>query len=137
MSEEMIVEETPKYPMRTLGAEDIFPMVNLIKKFGIENFKRLLDSKDIKKAIDENGDVNMEQLGAIVGLTIAVDIAVIVIENIGKCEAETFEFLAKVTNLKNEEVRAIPLDEFAQLIIDFVNKKELRGFFSVVSKLLK
>ena len=135
--EKVIVEVTPKYKLRTLEAGDIFPMVSLIKKFGVDNFKRIFHSQDIKQAIDENGDVNMEQLGAIVGLTIAMDVLAIVLENLERCENEVFAFLGRITELGDEEVRKIPLDDFAEIIVDFVNKKELKGFFMVVLKLLK
>lgn len=130
-------ETTKKYELKTLDANDIFPMVNLINKFGIENFKKVLANLDFKKIVDKDGNVNMNQIGAIVGINIALDVVAIVFANLHKCEDEFFAFLARITYLEEEVARKIPLDELAQIIVDFVHKKELRGFFSVVSKLLK
>jgi len=129
--------ETKKYVLKTLDASDVFPMVTLIKKFGISNFKKCLENLDLIKAIDENGDVNFSQLSAIVGINMGIDIVAIVFENLDKCENEFFAFLSRLIGLEEEEARIIPLDELAEIIVDFVNKKELRGFFSVVSRLLK
>ena len=129
--------ETKKYAMRTLEAKDILPMVNIIKKFGVDEFKHILNSKDIRDAIDENGDVDTQKLGVIISFTIALDVASIVIKNIEKCGNDVFAFLGDVTELGKEVVEKIPLDEFAELIVDFVHKKELAGFFKVVLRLLK
>ena len=138
MSEiETIEIDVKKYPMRTLTAKDILPMTNIIKKFGVDEFKHILNSKEVREAIDENGSMDAKRLGIIVGFAIALDVASIVVNNLDKCGNDVYEFLGNVTELGKEEVEKIPLDEFGELIVDFVHKKELAGFFKVVLKLLK
>lgn len=126
-----------KYELKTLEARHIFPMVNLIKKFGIENFKKCFSSMNVKEAVDEKGNVNMDQLTALVGLNIILDVVTVVFENLEKCEADMYKFLSSVSNLKPEEVKGLAMDEFAQMIIDVLQKEEFVGFFKVVTKLLK
>lgn len=125
------------YELRTLEAKDIFPMVNLIKTFGIENFKKCFNTVNTQEAIDENGDVNMEKLSAIVGLHIAFDVLSVIVENLGKCENEVFKFLGSISNLEIDEIKKLPMDIFAQMIVDVLQKEEFAGFFKVVLKLLK
>lgn len=126
-----------KYELRTLEAKDIFPMINLIKAFGIDNFKKCFSSINAKEVADENGNVNMDQLTALVGLNIVFDILSVVIGNLGKCEKDMYKFLESVSNLKVDEIKKLPMDEFAQMIIDVLQKEEFVGFFKVVLKLLK
>lgn len=125
------------YELRTLEAKDIFPMVKLIKAFGIDNFKKCFNSINIKDVADENGDVNIDQLSALVGLNIVFDIVSVIVENLGECENEIFKFLENVSNLKASDIKKMPMDIFAQMIIDVLQKEEFVGFFKVVLKLLK
>lgn len=126
-----------KFELKTLDGRDVFPMVSLIKKFGVENFKKLLQTNDIRKMIDEHGEINGEQLEALVGMNIIIDVLAIIVENMGKCEQELFTFLARVANMSVEEVGTLPLDVFGELITEVLSKKELKGFFAGVFKLLK
>ena len=102
-----------------------------------KNYLKCFNSFNVKDVADEHGDVNMEQLSALVGLNIAFDIASVIFENLGKCENEIFKFLESVSNLKANEVKKLPMDIFAQMIIDVLQKEEFVGFFKVVLKLLK
>lgn len=123
------------YEFRKLCAEDIFPVCNIISKIGIKEFKSCFDSKDIK-AITASGG-NKDEIAAAVGVNVFVDVAGIVLANIGKCENEMFSFLGSVAGLKSEAVRKMDLSEFADMIVSFFKKEELKDFFKVVSKFLK
>lgn len=124
------------YELRKLTSKDVFPMVNLIKKFGVDEFKKVINNIDIKKMLSENGELNGQQFSAIAGFNIIIDVVAVVVENLGKCEKDIFSFLASVSNLSENEIADLPMDEFAQLIIDVLSAKELSSFFGVVSKLL-
>ena len=125
-----------KYELKTLSAKQVFPMVNLIKKFGVSEFKQVVHDLDIKKLFDKNGEMNGQNLSAL-GFGIIFDVIAIVIENLEKCEQDIFDFLSSVSNLDAKEIGEMPLDEFAQMLEDVLRKKELKGFFGVVFKLLK
>ena len=126
-----------EYELREITSKDIFPMVKLISKFGIDEFKTCFDPKLIKEIVDENGEIKGDKLFAVIGMNVAFDIASIVLTNIGNCEDEIFDFLASVSNLKRKEVEKMSPADFAQMIIDFIQKDEFKDFFGVVSKLLK
>lgn len=126
-----------EYELRKLTSKDIFPMVKLISKFGIDEFKKCLDPKIIKDLVDETGGIKGDQLTSIVGMNIVFDIASIVMTNLGKCENEIYDFLASVSNLKRKEIEKMSPAEFAQIIVDFIQKEEFKDFFGVVSKLVK
>lgn len=126
-----------EYELKTLTSKDIFPMINLISKFGIDEFKKCFDPKIVQQMVDENGEIKGDQLMSVVGINIAFDVASIVITNIGKCENEIYEFLVNISNLKRKDIEKMSPAEFAQMIIDVIQKEEFKDFFGVVSKLLK
>jgi len=124
------------YELRKLTSKDIFPMVKLISKFGINEFKKCFDPANVKGLLNEKGEINGE-ITDYVGMSIAFDIAAIVMSNLGKCEDEIYDFLSSLSNLKRKQIEELSPAEFAQMIIDIIQKDEFKDFFGVVSKLLK
>ena len=86
--------------------------------------------------LSENGVLNGQQLSAVAGFNIIIDVVAIVVDNLGKCEKDIFSFLASVSNLSETEIADMAMDEFAQIIIDVLSAEELKSFFGVVFKLL-
>lgn len=125
------------YELRKLTSKDIFPMIRLIKKFGIAEFKKCFDPKTIASFVNSKDETSKEALESAVGMNIILEVAEIVIGNLGNCENEIFDFFASISNLKRKEIEKLPMDEFMQMIIDFVKKEEFEDFFKVVSTLLK
>ena len=126
-----------EYTLRKLNSKDIVPMCNIISKFGIEEFKKLLTKENLAALVDKNGDFNGEQLEGILGLSMAIDAAAIVLANLDKCEDELFKFLANMSNIEKEELEKMPPAKFMGMIMDVFNQEEFTDFFGVVSKLLK
>lgn len=125
------------YELRKLTSKDIFPMIRLIKKFGIAEFKKCFDPKTIASFAKSKNGATEEELESAVGMNIILEIAEIVIGNLGNCENEIFDFFASISNLKRKDIEKLPMDEFMQMIIDFAHKEEFEDFFKVVSTLLK
>lgn len=130
------------YSFKKLTAEHIFPMINIINKIGIKEFKAAFEGEEIKKIIgmsakrnpDEKAD---EDVISKVGVTVLLEAAQIVLSNIPKCENEIFKFLSSVSTLDEKMVRNLGIAEFAEMVFDFFKKEELGDFFKVVSKLFK
>ena len=122
-----------KFELRTLNATDIFPMSTIISKVGINEFKKCFESEEIKKLIKGQGKGNETA----VGIAVALDIGGVILGNLHKCENDIYLFLARIANVDVEEIKALSMGEFAELIIEVVKKPEFKDFFSVVSKLFK
>lgn len=122
-----------KFELRTLNATDIFPMSTIISKIGINEFKKCFESDEIKKLIKGQGKGNE----AVVGVAVALDIGGVILGNLHKCENDIYSFLGRIANVKVDEIKALSMGEFAELIIEVVKKPEFRDFFSVVSRLFK
>ena len=97
------------YELRKLCADDIFPMVNIISKIGIENMADCFDAKEMAD----------------------------IMNNLGKIKIELYQFLAGLSGMTEKEIAALPLGTFTQMIVDVFKKEEFSDFFQVVSGLLK
>lgn len=124
-----------KFEFRRLNSKDIFPMAGIITKIGFKEFKGCLTSSDITQLVTDVD--NKDSLTTAVGLSIALDIGGVVLANLEKCEKEAFEFLSSVSGMSVKELEGMALSDFAEMILEFLKKDELKDFFKVVSKLLK
>lgn len=143
MNEEKQEMTVKPYTFRTLCAEDVFPMFNIINKIGIREFKSVFSNiDDLKKMLVYANAPQEDKATALndileSGLSIAFDFAGIIFGNVNKCENDVFRFLASVSNLDEKGVRGLSLSMFFEMILDLIKKEEFKDFFKVVSKLFK
>ena len=72
-----------------------------------------------------------------VGISVAFDVAGIVLEALPNCKNDIYGFLAAVSNVEREELEKMEPAAFFEMIIDFIKKPELKDFMKVASKLFK
>jgi hypothetical protein len=152
-SEEVAVVCEKPYQLRELCAEDMFPMLTIIRKIGIKEFKDCFSKETIEEVVDlfmngakekteeaEEGEEKQDNTLVVAGITIlpsVLDIADVLLCNIPKCEYDFYKFLASISNLKVEEIKKLKMADFFEMIVDVVKKEEFKDFFKVVSKLFK
>ena len=119
--------ETTTFELRKLEAKDIAPMASIINKIGWKEFKTAFQSAEGKDMTDLNA----------LGMSVAFDIAGIVLANYEKCQQDVFNFLAGLSGMKPKQIECLSPAEFAEMVIDVVQKEEFKDFFLVVSKLFK
>lgn len=126
------------FELRQLTAEDIFPMFQIISKIGVREFKSCFESEEVRNAIIgmASGAKDQAKLNAI-GLTVAVDIAGVIISNLHKCKDDIYQLLSQLSGMKAKEIAGLPAATFLEMIIAVVKKEEFKDFFQGVSKLLK
>lgn len=139
------------YELRKLCADDIFPMVNIISKIGIDNMADCFDAKemaDIMNSVDstldeadgkESSDNNAmaDVLTKQIGIKVIMKMVGLLLKNLGKIKRELYQFLAGLSGMTEKEIAALPLGTFTQMIVDVFKKEEFSDFFQVVSGLLK
>ena len=134
------------YEFRMLGAEDVFPMVGIISKIGIKEFKVLFEGDGLKDMLSgafgdakkkSGGESLDEATVASLGASVFLELATIVLCNLPKAEKDIFQLLSNTSNLSVEEVKALSLADFTEMVIDFFRKDEFKDFMKVVSKLFK
>lgn len=134
-------EKEKPYTFRKLNSTDLFPMIKIISKIGIDELTQVFDGSVIKmllgKAEQEGSEVDKdaeENSQFIVGVGVALKVANKILEHIPSCEKEIYSLLAQVSGMNVETVKALDLDIFLEMIVDFVMKEEFSNFFKVASK---
>lgn len=133
------MSENKSYELKKLTTKNVFSLVRVIKKFGIEDFKKCFFNQNVQKLFIEKKEegADNDKLLETVGMEVAFDIANIVISNLPNCEEEIYDFLSQVSNLSKKKVEDLPMNEFFEMIIDVVQKEEFKDFFTLVSRFLK
>lgn len=143
---ENTAERKKPYNLRQLCAEDVFPMLNLLKKIGIKEFKECFNKETLENIVEmfvsgaktENKTEN--NTIAAVGISLlpsVLEIADVLIGNLAKCENEFYKFLDNVSDLSVEEIKKLNMADFFEMIVDVIKKDEFKDFFKVVSRLFK
>ena len=70
-------------------------------------------------------------------ISVILEVADVLFNNIAKCENEVFQMLSQTSNLSVAQVKKLPFAQFTEMVIDFIKKEEFRDFIKVVSKLFK
>lgn len=131
-------KDVKAFELRDLTAEDIFPMFQIISKIGVREFKSCFESETVRKAIEEMGSSAEDQskLNA-VGLSVAVDMAGVILSNVHKCKEDIYQLLAQLSGMQKKDIAALPMQVFIEMIIAVVRKDEFKDFFKGVTKLFK
>jgi hypothetical protein len=126
------------FELRQLTADDIFPMFQIISKIGVREFKSCFESEEVRKAIMDMASGAKDQANvSAVGLTVAVDIAGVIISNLYKCKDDIYQLLSQLSGMKTKEIASLPMTTFLEMIVAVVKKEEFKDFFQGVTKLLK
>lgn len=126
------------FELRQLTADDIFPMFQIISKIGVREFKSCFESEEVRKAIMDMASGAKDQANvSAVGLTVAVDIAGVIISNLYKCKDDIYQLLSQLSGMKTKEISSLPMTTFLEMIVAVVKKEEFKDFFQGVTKLLK
>ena len=148
--QEVIVERVKPYQLRELGAEDMFPMLTIIRKIGIRELKDCFSKETINTLVElfmngaktkaKEGEETQDNTLAAAGISLlpsVLDVVDVLLVNIPKCEHDFYKFLANISNLKVEEIKKLKPADFVGMIIDVIKKEEFKDFFKVVSESFK
>ena len=125
------------YIFRKLSAVDVFPMFKIIGAIGINEFTACFEKDGIKNMIASFTGESGEDMSSIVGISVILEIANVIIGNLPKCENEIYQILSQTSNLSVSQVKKLDMAVFFEMVIDFIKKEEFKDFIKVVSKLFK
>ena len=140
----IVTERVKPYKFRELCAEDIFPMLNIIKKIGIKEFKQCFSKEAIENIVGmlatgtktAKDDSSMAAIGISI-LPSVLDVADIFVGNIARCEDELYKFLENISDLSIDQIKKLKMADFFEMIVDVLKKEEFKDFIKVVSRLFK
>ena len=124
------------FELRNLEADDMFPMFQIISKVGVKEFKQCFESDAVKNAVASVADgKNNKTDVAAVGMMIGLDIAGILLANIGKAKEDIYCLLANLSGMTRDQIAKLPMPTFTEMVIAVVKKEEFKDFFQAVTKL--
>lgn len=125
-----------KYTLGKFKATDVFVMATMLSKIGLGKMADGLGKDNILKIIAENKGKKKEDVAALTGMQMMLQIAEIILANLDKCETEIFKLLSSVTGASIDELRELDAEVFAELIIEVIQLPQFKDFFKVASRLL-
>lgn len=130
-------EKEKPYTFRKFKSPDVFPMFKLVGKIGINEFTKCFEKDGVKDLIKSFTGENNDKSASIVGVSVMLEAANVILCNLPKCEGDIYSILSNTSNLTVDEIKELDLAVFTEMIIDFVKKDDFKDFFKVVSKLFK
>lgn len=124
----------PVYTFRRLNSTDIFLVTKIIGKIGINDFAHCLEKDNVKQMIGNLTSKGAENATTMVGISVALEIANVVISNLSACEADIYQLLANVANMSVKQIKELDGVTFFEMVLDFIMKDEFRDFIKVVVK---
>ena len=126
------------YTFRRLKSTDVFLMSKIIGKIGVNEFTACFEKDGIKKMIESaTGENEGADFTSIVGISVILEIANVILCNLPKCEKEIFQMLSSVSGMHYSKVEDLDAVVFMEMVIDFIKKEEFKDFIKVVSRLFK
>ncbi len=123
-----------KYMLRPLEADDLFTVMEIINKIGVEDAKKCFLSVEVSKAIAENS--NDDEVSA-VGMKVMLELVTLLIQKLPLCKAEVYKFLASLTGKDAEEISHVGLVPFTKMVKEVFQKEEIKDFFQLAFGSLK
>lgn len=120
------------YTLRMLKADDLFSVLRIINKIGLNELKKCFDGENVRKAMADAGKEQESDLAATVGMQIMFDVASLVVERLPECRKELYQFLASLSGMKEQEIADLPMGTFAGMVMDVLQKDEFADFFTQV-----
>lgn len=128
-------EPEKAYTFRPLCGIDMFIMMKILSKVGINEVVACLENETILQLMNQlSGKGGNTDKLTIAGIAASLEIVNVILGNLPKCECEIMQMLSQCSNLSVDEVRALGFAEFTEMVMDFVRKAEFVDFIKVVSK---
>ena len=125
------------YTFRKLNGTDTFLMFKIIGKIGINEITECFGKDNVKQMVSKVGNANEDNSTTMVGISVILEMANVIIGNLPKCETEIYEMLSRTSNLTLAQVKDLDFTTFVEMVIDFIKKEEFKDFIKVVSGLFK
>lgn len=146
---------TKNYEFRTLNSKDLFLIIKLVKKIGLDNLSKVLDNEHIKDIVNQFINVEVTESDNTqndnaenksnendakflqIGMAIMLEVGQVIIERLDACENELYDLLEATSNIKKKELYTMDMDVFIGMVIEFVQKEDFQRAFQKVVSLFK
>jgi hypothetical protein len=123
--------ENEALTLRRLRADDLFTMMRILSKIGVEDLRAALPGKTTIQRVRE-GNESAETVGVTVALTIADKL----LSRLPDCKNEIYTLLADVSGKTPAEIAALDMGVFAEAVFDLMASEDFCDFFTRLMKRL-
>lgn len=123
--------ENEALTLRRLRADDLFTMMRILSKIGVEDLRAALPGKTTIQRVRE-GNESAETVGVTVALTIADKL----LSRLPDCKNKIYTLLADVSGKTPAEIAALDMGVFAEAVFDLMASEDFRDFFTRLMKRL-
>ena len=113
------------YKLRKLRDSDLFPLLKILKKIGIKDYKEAF----VQVA---SGEKTLKQIG----IMASFDMADILIEKLPVILDEAYELWSDISDIPAEEIKEMEFGTLPLMIMDTFSEARNTSFFKVLSKFL-
>lgn len=131
-------EEVRSYTLRPLKDSDLFPLLQILKKLDISEFKGAFFqvAEILTNEKEEDSKVKMQKIIEKVGVSVCLDLAGILIANIGRAENEIYSFWSSLSGIPVDEMREMEFGTLPLMIRDTFQSAKGVTFFKVCFKFI-
>lgn len=140
------------YTFRRLNSSDVFLMVSILSKIGINEWIPCIQSPNVLKLIHslfeksgENADKKTEKDSSsqtdisdrefLAGMGVVMEIVNIVFMNLSKCKEDIYRLLSSVSGISTSDIEVMDAEVFINMLVDFIRKEEFKGFIRAALRL--
>lgn len=137
---ESVQEEKKPYEFRKLKSGDLFPMIKIISKIGLNELSAVLDKNTMQELVNQakkESENNGDALAYLVGVDVITKVVNKVLEHLPDCQKEIYTLLSNTSNLSVQELEELELAVFIEMVFDFVKMDGFKDFFKAASKCLQ
>ena len=117
------------YELRVLKADDLFVMLKIINKIGLQEVRECFNSVEVKQALSNSANGKDEAFVSAVGMRIMFDVASLIVAKLPDCKTDLYAFLASLSGMKEKEIAELSMVTFYDILIDVFKKEEFKDFF--------
>ena len=125
-----------EYTLGKFKATDVFTMAKLLSKIGLGKIADNFGRENILSIVNANKGKSKEDVAAVTGMQMVLQIAEVILSHIDECETEIFKLLSSVTGATPDELKELDAEVFAELIIEVIKLQQFKDFFKAASGLL-
>lgn len=144
-----IVEEAEEvverpYTLRKFKDSDLYPLLQLLRKIGIKDFKNAI-TKSLKKIPNFNSDdyeseeekeAALDKIQKEAGIDVVIDLSDFMISKIDSNKEDIYEFYSELSGIPSDEIKNMEFGTLPLMIYDSFREVKNTSFFKVLSKLL-
>lgn len=123
-----------EFTLKKFKATDVVIMATMLSKIGLGKVTDVFGKENIMSIVSQNE--NTEDKTAFTGMTVAFQVAEVLLGNIDKCQGELYTLLSHASGMTEDEVKELDAEVFFELIVAVVTMEQFKDFLKVASKLL-